>query len=640
MSGSFGWPLRSWAVLLIPAFAAFCCNADAVGASTSGNTGATETERGTGEWRVGPASDPDCHFQDIQDAIDAVVANDGGLSTINIRVAGSSSLHLGNTYLVDGTDFDNVTTLRIIGGHDSCSGLPSASQRTILDGNDNERVFGLTYAAGDGDPVVTMTLENLEIRNGRASFAGGGVRIQGHADRHRVRFHNVEIHSNQTTSNGSGGGISIEATSPGTSSINWVSTDQNTLIHNNHAPGDGGGIACFNTVGSSNPPVSLFNPLILDNRAVSNGGGISVNGCRNVSIRTNGMEHRIGGNEAGAFNSGGDGGGLYVTGGGRVTVQASGTEKSAFISGNLADNGAGAAVNGSLSRLELVNVRVRVNTSSDDGGGLYVSNGAELVMGRHGGTSSFPGDCGPLPDADSRCSELQANQAGSGGGLTVVGGAQADINQTRIRQNVGGEFGSSVARAAGQGSALNIEGAFIHSNIGSSSLMVNEDDAVMRVRWSTIAGNDSDEDVDVVFRLGAGTNEQTLLNVDSSIIWEPSLIMISSPSGTPTSAADCLIGHLDESIAGFDSTEYYSQIDPSLRDPANGDLRLQPVSPAVDYCDDAIAPGFGDMLDNPRGEDVGGPLIDAPNALGGAFDIGAHELQELQERLFRDRFEN
>jgi hypothetical protein len=611
------------------------------GHAASGAAEPTRTSSGVGEWRVGPDFDPDCDFQNIQDAIDATVANDGGFATINIRVAGGTSVHAGNTYVIDGTQFDSVTTLRIVGGHTDCSGAPFPGGRTILDAQSNGRVFLLSYEASDDDPVFTMALENLEIREGLAPFAGGGVRIRSHAGLHRVRMNNVDIHSNETTGSGSGGGVSMEATSPGTSPTNWVTISQDSRIDGNHADGGGGAVACFNITGDDNPPVQLFDVPVLGNSAVSDGGGIAVHGCRNFSIQTSGFDQRIGGNDAGASGGSGDGGGLHVSGGAEVTLEASGTSESAEIFGNSADRGGGAAVVDSSSALTLVNARIYSSSADDEGGGLFVDDQAALVMGRVGGVGGFPGDCQPLVDPDYRCSELFANTAGTASAVAVRGGAQAEINRTRIHLNVSNDGGASAITVAGPDTNLNAEGVLVHDQVGANSLVRLVGGSLMRLRWSTIAGNDDDEALANVFARLAGAEDQfPQVNVDSSIIWEPSLSMFFGASTQPA-AADCVIAHLDAASSGFDSISFYSQVDPRLRDRYNGDLRLSPDSPAIDYCDDAIAPDFNDFFDRPRGAeynlDPDNPPVDS--VPGGLFDLGAFEQPRFEDVIHSDRFE-
>lgn len=601
-----------------------------------------KVSHGVGEWRVGPDFDPDCDFQDIQDAIDATVANDGGFSTINIRVAGGTSVHAGNTYTIDGTEFENITTVRIIGGHTDCSGSPFPGGRTILDAEQSGRVFLLSYEADNGDPVFTMELENLEIRNGLAPFAGGGIRIRSHADLHRVRLENVDIHSNETTSSGSGGGISIEATSPGTSPTSWVTISQDSRIDGNHADGGGGAVACFNTVGKANPPVTLFNVPILGNSAVGNGGGIAVHGCQDFSVRSAGFDQRIGGNDAGASGGSGDGGGLHVSGGAEVAFEASGSSEAAEIFGNSASNGGGAAVVDASSTLNLVNARVYSNFVDDEGGGLLVADQADLTMGRVGGVGGFPGDCRPLTDPESRCSELFANVADTASAVAVRGGGVAGINRTRIHLNVSNGTGASVITVGGSDTTLNAEGILMHGQVGANSLVRLVGDSLIRLRWSTIAGNDDDESLGTVFaRVFDPDDQSPHVNVDSSIIWEPELSMFFGASIQPATA-DCVIGHLEAGASGFDNTNFYSQVDPRLRDRYSGDLRLAPDSPAIDYCDDGIAPEFNDFLDRPRGIEYNlDPDIPPVDSVpGGTFDLGAFEQPHFEDIIHADRFEN
>lgn len=595
----------------------------------------------TGEWRVGPATDPDCDFQDIQDAVDATAANDGGLSTINVRVAGDATDHHGNTYTVDAADFDNVDTLRIIGGHASCStSTPDPGERTVLDADANGRVFHLVYDAADADPVRTIELQNLEITGGLADFAGGGIRIQGHSGRHRVRLGNVLITGNNTQGFGSGGGISLETDRASDRVTSWLVIDRGSVLHNNRADGGGGGLACFNTSGGNNPPVLLFETPVISNQAVFNGGGLALSGCRNVSIRTAEFGNGIQLNVAGSENELGDGGGIHVANGGQLTVEASGTEHAAVIFGNGADNGGGVAVVDDGSTAELVNVRVTTNSADQDGGGILVRD-ADLVMGRTGGVTGFPGDCRPQFDSASRCSVIFGNTAGEdGGGIAVFGPESGRINRATIDQTlIHGNFSDAgLGSVAYQSIAeLVMEGAAVYENQGSSELFHVADGGALFMSWSTIAGNLETDAGGRVFRLQGSF---ATLDFDGGIVWEPGNDLVSAGSSGADARTDCAIGHHSAADSGFDSTTFYSHIDPLLRDPGIGDLRLSLSSPAVDYCNDeaAFAPALNDLFTNSRGIAVDGPVSEPPNAPGGAFDLGVHELQSLELEIFADRF--
>lgn len=596
---------------------------------------------GTGQWRVGPSGDPACDFNDIQDAIDAVAANDGGLSTIIVRVAGSAADHLGNTYTIDAADFDTVDTFRIIGGHDSCSASsPSAGAQTTLDAAGNGRVFHLIYNAADADPVRTIELRNLEITGGDASFAGGGIRIQGHSGRHRIQIRNVLVSGNNTQSSGSGGGISIETDQASDSPTAWVTISQGSIIHDNRADGGGGGLACFNTSGGANPPVLLFNTAVISNQAVFNGGGLALSGCKNFSVRSAGFDNGIRLNVAGSEAESGDGGGIHVANGGELVIEASGSERSAVVFGNSADNGGGLALVDDGSTAELVNTRIATNSANGDGGGILVRD-ADLTMGRVGGVTGFPGDCQPQFDSASRCSVVFGNTAGGdGGGIALFGPEfgrvnRATIDQTLIHGNFsdGGRGSAAFVRIA----ELVMEGAAVYENTGSPELFHLEDNANVVLAWSTVAGNFEESDSGRVFHIGG---QLTSLFVDGSIFWEPGQDLVSAAHSADT-RGDCVIGHLPEADAGLSSTSFYSHIDPRLRDPGIGDLRLSLSSPAVDYCNDeaAFPPELNDLFDHRRAIDVGGPLEEAPNAPGGALDLGVHELQSLDPEIFADRFE-
>lgn len=610
-----------------------------------------ETRSGTGVWRVGAPSDSDCHFSDIQDAIDATFSNDGGFSTINVRVSGSEDIHIGNTYEIDAENFDNVTTFRVIGGHDDCDSSPISGEQTVLNAGGNGRVFDLLYEVGDSAALRTIVLRNLEITGGVVSGAGGGVRVHGHSGRHRVRFSNVNVNNNNTLGSGSGGGISIEATSGDDSSINWISTTGDFSVLSNDAVGAGGGIACFNVTGDTNPPLSFFEPTILGNSADSNGGGISIHGCDNFAVTTAStgvfFERAIALNEAGAGSGTGKGGGIRVAHGGHAQVRATSgrDDPAALIAANTADYGGGVSVDGEDSYLHLGTTRINGNFARENGGGVFVGENAELLMDRENSFGGIQGDC-LNPASNPKCSRIDGNHANGDGGAvrltgTVNNSATAVFNQTIIDNNSADGLGS--VGSLSEWAALAMEGAAIHGNHGSSRLFQVTGGSGVILNWSTIAGND-DPDVPVqVFRLLGDVGIQASVQVSGSIIWEPGATMVNATSETSASA-QCVIGHVDESDGDFDFTAFYSNIDPELVDPKDGDIRLGRHSPAIDYCDDSDVsafdvPEYNDMFNNSREVDYNVETTDAPNPGNGLFDLGAHERQQVIDEIFKDRFE-
>ena len=607
---------------------------------------------------IGPG--PGCDHAGLQEAVDAVKADHQSALTVVLRLSGDASHYFGQTYEIDLTDLANVetmTTLRLVGGHDSCaSSEPQSDTRTVLDANGAGRVFDIRYEVPQFSVDRALQLENLAIVNGAAPGAGGGIRIEGNADRQRVVLSNVRVADNQTGGLGSGGGISIEATAPGSGSSSWLAIGD-SVIENNAANGDGGGIACFNLTGESNGRITIGDTRITGNEADFRGGGVAVIGCDQVGFFTNGASHAVAHNQAGAGSDPGAGGGISVRDGGVVRVEGTFTDLRAVqtrsqeapgsihVHDNLADYGGGIAIEGEDSRVDLVNARVVDNTANEHGGGLYVVDGASLEMGRIGSADGLPGTCRPMQSEVARCSVVAGNHADAdGGGIVVDGAAKAKIFQTFIHDNssLGGR--GSVAFVSGQSTLLELEGAVVHSNKGSIDLFHVRDAGILEFHWTSLAGNRvADEDLRV-FRVVKSGDGTPILSLSSSIIWEPGA-ELASQSGDPFTRDGCVIGHLpyeDSGLDEHDSNTFYSFIDPRLRDPDNGDLRLRLDSPAVDYCDLTADPEFNDMFDNPRGVDVGGPLTEPPNPPNGDhdFDIGAHELPTVQQDIFSDRFES
>ena len=609
-------------------------------------------ERGDfGVWRVGPATDPDCEFQDIQDAIDDMIDDDGGFSTAFITISGPPSLHQGNTYFISSANIDSVRTLHVWGGFDSCSDSSPSGGRSVLDADRNDRVFELRYDAEDSDPVIEIWLRNLEITGGLANDGdgGAGIRIRGHSGRQRIRLDNLVIDDNRTLDtfgllSAHGGGISLRATAGSSSTAPWITVHspfQGLEITNNRAQARGGGIACDNFTGDDNPPIELENATIRGNRARTDGGGLSIAGCTNVHLRASaadlfgpGVHLNIAGDGEDGF-----GGGIHVANGGELRVNPRGTTHAALISANSADAGGGIWASDLDTVVLLFNTNIRGNTTGGTGGGIHLQNFAFLEMGRDGvGAAGPAGTC--LEDIQNPlCSRIENNAADGNGGAIRIDFATARINQTWLTGNTSAGLGS--AGSLSDHASLTLEGAAISGNSGSSRLFQIVD-SVLNLRWSTIAGNrDPDDPPLQVFRHLDAEPSVNNLAVENSIVWEPGATMINADGDDATAQAHCMIGHTSEDNSGFDELEFYSHIDPRLVAPQSNDLRLRIDSPAVDYCDDEVSPPLhNDLHNNPRGVDVGGPLTEAPDGKGGAFDLGVHERQSVEELIFHDRFEN
>lgn len=83
----------------------------------------------------------------------------------------------------------------------------------------------------------------------------------------------------------------------------------------------------------------------------------------------------------------------------------------------------------------------------------------------------------------------------------------------------------------------------------------------------------------------------------------------------------------------------YLQADPRFMDTAGGNFRLQPDSPAIDFCGAAYGVTVRDLDGNLRGQDWAGPPHE-PNPDLGPYDLGAYEAQlDDDDVIFADGFE-
>jgi hypothetical protein len=116
-------------------------------------------------------------------------------------------------------------------------------------GNGVDRVFDI-LAGG------TLSLNNLTVRNGRTSGAGGGIRNGGN-----LTVHRVTVADNRTTGTSGGGGLEILTASSTT-------IQYSTVSGNSINASSGGGIR---TIGTAQ--VFIFNTTISGNTAFQTGGG-------------------------------------------------------------------------------------------------------------------------------------------------------------------------------------------------------------------------------------------------------------------------------------------------------------------------------------------------------------------------------
>lgn len=302
------------------------------------------------------------------------------------------------------------------------------------------------------------TVSHFEITDGGA----GGVLVEGAVE---ARISSSRIHNNRAEV---GAGLRVRG------ALATVNVSE-SVIEENHASLDGGGIACSST---ANVLVG-FTSLISGNTAGEFGGGIDALDCR-VEIRGNVVGNRAEGN----------GGGIHATTGSMIDVV--GIDAPVLISGNVADadgngdgSGGGVYVGDSHTVLRAENLHLKNNRAGLHGGGVMVEAGARARF-----QQVLEERCGQ-PD----CSVIEGNQAGLAsaagqGAALYADGGHLEVLQTKVRGH-GGRQRQALIYLEQPSSILDIESSLIHSNGGSDLGEVLRASNVqqLNVRHSTIAGN-------------------------------------------------------------------------------------------------------------------------------------------------------
>ncbi len=175
-----------------------------------------------------------------------------------------------------------------------------------------------------------------------------------------------------------------------------------TSIYFGDALGDGGGIHC-----AGGGTITIDDGArVTHNHAGGSGGGIRLNGCT-LNVYTGsaldadcGAFTNLGGvacNSADAF-----GGGIAADGGATVGFYSRSSQP-ASLEANSAEFGGGLQIEGVGTSAEFVNSEIRDNSAPEEGGGVFVRNGASFSM------SVEVANCA----RGTRCSLLEKNRSSS-----------------------------------------------------------------------------------------------------------------------------------------------------------------------------------------------------------------------------------
>lgn len=594
---------------------------------------------GSTTWTVGP--DGNCDYSGLQAAINVALDDD----VIRVMDGGG---YTGDTYDIH----SKAVTIR--GGYDDCDSGSTPSGRTMLDAGGSGQVFDIWYPAAVGAPQRQVNLENLIIRGGGGTGMAGGVLVEGRPGRLAVNLVNVEISDNSHSgTEGHGAGLRVEVTGDADGSGAFVTVDNDSIIANNIAEGDGGGVYCQSSYNAGSMTLlRMGTTLVLGNEAHS-GGGLAVNGCRSVFLYNGGPIVLI--IPAGGFvnnTAQQNGGAVYVEGGGQVYLRAGefagfgDPDEAALLAGNEAAGGGAVTVTGTGSRAEIEDAYVINNTASSFGGAFRVISGAELEVRRRSGAGACqsPQSGGGILSRPP-CSVIEGNSAQSGGGFSVSGNSSVDLSRTHVRDNTA-TLGSGSAAKVGNlsisdepASTMRIEGSLITGNDGFNMLRA-ENNGIIDVFHSTLADNTGTATLVYAY---AGQDKNAEVNFYTSIVLHDGTLADTGGDGSTQTLADCVIGSADVPDTGFTSAGLYSNVDPQFADLSEGDYHLSYTSPAIDYCSGFNPPQYPGLDGNTRGQSWTGPTPDpAPNPEPGDYDLGAYEavfmppLVGLSVQIFAD----
>jgi len=236
-----------------------------------------------------------------------------------------------------GTYFENINfngkNIKVVG---------EDSSNTILDGGLAGSV--VTFEIGNGAQSTTPVLKGFTLQNGRARN-GGGINIE-------YTHPEISFVTIKACSSGWGGGIHF---GPGT----YNASLKNSIITNNTAPNDGGGI---NVYSNGNGP--LISNVIIHKNTGGYGGGMQ---CYNGSSPT---LHNVTITE----NSANYGGG--VLGYGHMESEFT----NVLIADNTALNDGGGVLLATDCNTTFTNVTITGNTAGGSGGGIKIKGNSRINL--------------------------------------------------------------------------------------------------------------------------------------------------------------------------------------------------------------------------------------------------------------------
>ncbi|TDR17516.1 hypothetical protein [Marinicella litoralis] len=564
-------------------------------------------------------ADAACDFDSTVVGIQAAIQS--GASEVRIASNGSYQENI---------ILDNQS-IALRGGFADCAdadiNLQVFSHFALIDGS--ALMEPVIYISG-ADAVQQIRLENLSLEGGTSVFPkfGGGLSVDLAAvDLQMLR---VVIRNNNGPS---GAGVNINA---GAGAI--TVTGREVVIQDNDSPSIGGGLSCEGPAS-----IVLAGMSLINNNDGNLGGGVYLrNGCV-VSMYSELFYDALT-FVSGIFNnnSASNGGGAYLFNGSELFLFGQrmcdgssclgSNQVPIHLSGNQSGNSAGLAGNGggffmaqsaNPNHFYANGLYMTSNSAREDGGGGFIDASSVVVIERRVGTCWTPDRCNLIIDNSS------GTDTGLGGAFYVDGG-QLTVSQVYFEENRA-DVGTAI-NATGETAQVTVEGSIFDDNgddgndgFSDFSVVRASLGAEITIRHSTLADNSLQGSV---FDIGVASDSS--LNLLNSIVHDPGSGDLFGPvSGTLL--VNCILAHESSSFSGSGVLV----ADPQFFDRLGGNFHLNPISPAIDLCDDIAMLNALDIDTENRGWD------DPQNAHGiGAFhDAGADE-SYVNDIIFIDGFEN
>ena len=578
-----------------------------------------------------------CNYNSIQAAINGALPANG---ITNILIARNQA------YNAQQLDIDGKN-VRLIGGYANCQQTTRDSTTTVLNGAGGSarsilNIRGSTAVIG----IYLLDFQNGDELTDSSSYGGAIDITQGpHA---LVYLEENRFFNNRA---GIGGAISIRNGTASQSGVHVRMASRNIVLQNTGIHG-AGGIFCR----GASLDIKGVNNFIFQNTAgeavatphyIGYGGGLIADDCL---VNVGGQGVVFDGN-----NANGAGGGIFANGSQTVMhLYNVDPDSPQILSNNTANTFGGGIDIEQGARVHAWDMIIRNNIAREGGGGVALyDDGVEdhsLFFASRYFTAETPnGDTATFSKAfnctePEVCNLIENNRAEAAGGNAREGGAlrvstdddgfsDAVLIGTRLTRN----SGDSVVRLKMANTSLffrrskvTFNGAVMDNN-QAQGFFVNSSSGRTEVTNSSIAGNTFGASSFSNETMSCGAGAPTVSFMEGNTFLQPGKTMVSA---TTVGVAGCGRFNVANSLAGLAPADQFLSLaaDPQFVDVANGNLRLLPTSPAID---------FAPALISAVTRDGAARVADVPEATNvfGAQDAGAYEMPSGSDLIFSSGFD-